>query len=113
MNKKDLLFSITDKDFDVQTFRCGGKGGQNVNKRDTGVRVVHKASGAEGRSCDERFQHQNKKIAFRRCVESKEFQSWLKLESAAKLQGYRDAEQKVEEMMKEENLKVEYYDLDE
>lgn len=105
---KDLLFSVTSADLDVQTFRCGGNGGQNVNKRDTGVRIVHKASGAEGRACDERVQSQNKKLAFRRMIESKEFQAWLKTHTAAKLQGYRDAEHKVEEMMQEKNLKIEY-----
>ena len=106
---KELLFSITSKDLEVQTFRCGGNGGQNVNKRDTGVRIVHKASGAEGRACDERTQGQNKKIAFKRMTESKEFKSWLKMHTAMRLQGYRDAETKVEEMIKEENLKVDFF----
>ena len=43
-SEKKLLFSVTKKDFDIQTFRSGGKGGQHQNKRDTGVRCVHKAS---------------------------------------------------------------------
>lgn len=106
---KELLFSITAADLDVQTFRCGGKGGQNVNKRDTGVRIVHKASGAEGRACDERTQGQNKKIAFKRMADSDKFKVWMKTHTAMLLQGYRDAEQKVEEMMKEENLKVDFF----
>ena len=29
---KELLFSLTKKDFEIQTFRSGGKGGQNQNK---------------------------------------------------------------------------------
>jgi protein subunit release factor B len=115
--KKQLLFSVTKDDFEVQTFRAGGKGGQNQNKRDTGVRIVHRESGAVGEARDERSQAQNKKLAFHRLIESKKFQVWLKVQSAAKLQGYRNMEQmiekKVNEDMRDENLKVEYYDPDE
>lgn len=75
---KELLFSITKKDFDVQTFRCSGPGGQNVNKVETGVRIVHRESGAVGESREERKQGQNKKIAFARLVKSPVFQAWHK-----------------------------------
>ena len=64
MAKKELLFSLTKKDFVVETFRAGGKGGQKQNKTDSGVRIKHPASGAVAESREERSQHQNKKIAF-------------------------------------------------
>ncbi len=51
---RELMFSITKDDLDVQTFRAGGKGGQNQNKRETGVRIVHRPSGAVGESRSER-----------------------------------------------------------
>lgn len=57
------ILSVTIKDCEVQTFRCGGKGGQNVNKRDTGVRIIHPPSGARGEGRDERSQWMNKKLA--------------------------------------------------
>jgi peptide chain release factor 2 len=60
----------------VQTFRAGGKGGQNQNARDTGVRVIHRPSGAVGESREERRQLQNKKRAFRRMGESAAFHRW-------------------------------------
>ena len=69
-----LILSITIKDCEVQTFRCGGNGGQNVNKRDTGVRIIHRASGARGEARDERSQLQNKKLAWRRMAATPQFQ---------------------------------------
>lgn len=77
--ERKKILSITTSDCVYQTFRCGGKGGQNVNKRDTGVRYIHPPSGARGESCDERSQWQNRKLAWRRMAESKEFQLWLRI----------------------------------
>jgi protein subunit release factor B len=70
---REKILSVTLKDCDVQTKRGSGKGGQNRNKRDTAVRIVHRASGAVGESQDERSQLQNKRRAFRRMVESDRF----------------------------------------
>lgn len=71
------IMSVTLSDCEVQTFRAGGKGGQNQNKRDTGVRIVHRPSGAIGESREERSQLQNKKTAFNRMVESGKFRAWI------------------------------------
>lgn len=72
---KELLLSVTLKDCDVQTKRGSGKGGQNRNKRDTAVRIVHRASGAVGESQEERSQLQNKKRAFLRMAATPVFQA--------------------------------------
>jgi len=74
MTDRIRVLSVTIHDCDVQHFRSGGKGGQNQNKRDTGTRVIHQPSGARGEARDERSQLQNKKLAFRRMVESPAFQ---------------------------------------
>ena len=66
---RQLMFSVTMKDCELQTFRCGGKGGQNQNKRDTGVRIIHHPSGARGEARDERSQLQNKRLAFKRMAD--------------------------------------------
>jgi peptide chain release factor len=71
---KHRVLSVTAADCELQTFRCGGNGGQNVNTRDTGARYIHHPSGARGESREERSQWANRKIAWRRMAESKEFQ---------------------------------------
>lgn len=106
--EKVLLFSVTKRDFEIQTFRSGGAGGQNQNKVSSGVRIIHKDSGAVAEARDSRNQLQNKKAAFNRLVASKKFQVWMKVETARRMGTYRDVEKEVEEMMRPENIKVEY-----
>jgi len=54
---------LKDTDYEVQRFRSGGKGGQNVNKVESAVRVIHKESGIVVVCRNERDQHVNLKIA--------------------------------------------------
>jgi protein subunit release factor A len=75
---RERILSVTLADCEVQTFRAGGKGGQNQNKRDTGVRVIHHPSGARGEARDERSQLQNKKQAFLRMAQTREFKNWVR-----------------------------------
>ena len=105
---KKLLFSVTKKDFDIQTFRSGGKGGQHQNTTDSGVRIVHKESGAVGECRNYRSQHQNRKAAFLRLVESDTFKKWHKYKCAVMMGHEIDLEKKLAESMKPENIKVEY-----
>lgn len=109
MSKK-LLFSITKKDFRVDTFRSGGKGGQKQNKTDSGVRITHLDSGAVGESREERSQLQNKKNAFRRLVESDRFKVWHKLKTCEILFNLQDIDKAVDEMMDEKNIKIDCFD---
>ena len=104
---KTLLFSVTKKDFEMQVFRSGGKGGQNQNKVSSGVRLIHRASGARGEARDSRDQPQNKRAAFERLLQTKEWKAWHAAECARRLGQESLAEQAVEDAMRPENIRVE------
>lgn len=75
MTKVSVPKNIVDKiargpaDFEVQTFRAGGNGGQNQNTRDTGVRIIDRQTGVRAESREHRTQLANRKAAFRKLVD--------------------------------------------
>lgn len=105
--KKKLLFRVTKKDLEIQAFRAGGKGGQHQNKRDTGVRVIHRDSGAVGESREERSQQQNKRTAFQRMAASDTFQKWARIKAAEVEGRTAEIEKYVDRQMHPTNLKIE------
>ena len=105
---KQLLFSLTRKDFEFQTFCTGGKGGQHRNAKQNGVRCIHPPSGAVGEHRDGRDQYRNKQEAFRKCVETLLFKVWHRLEVAKRSGLLAEVERTVDDMMRPENLKIEF-----
>jgi peptide chain release factor 2 len=59
----EALANIKNEDLDIEFFRSGGPGGQNVNKLSTAVRLKHKPSGVIVECQTQRTQEQNRKIA--------------------------------------------------
>lgn len=82
---KRLLFSITAKDFEMQTFSVGGHGGGGKDTSNSGVRLIHKDSGAVGEGRENRSNTLNRRSAFKKLIATNKFKLWHKLECARRM----------------------------
>lgn len=109
--KQELLFSVSIKDCQVDTFCGSGPGGQHRNRSQTGVRIFHQPSGAVGVCSELKSQHSNKQLAFKRMAESSEFKRWNRVE-VARRSGQPSVESQVRSELTPDKLRVDVKDAD-
>lgn len=103
---RELLFSVTKKDLEINYFSGTGPGGQNRNKVQNCVRMHHPESGARATGQSSRDRQENLREAFKSLVNSIEFKVWHSKKTQEILSG-KTIEQKVQESMVDSNLKIE------
>jgi protein subunit release factor B len=121
MSERKLLFSITAKDFEMQTFSVGGHGGGGKDTSNSGVRLIHHASGARGEGREARSNTLNRRSAFQKLIATETFKKWHRIECARRMgqpiaetpeQIMARVDQMIESGLRDGSIKVEEIDVE-
>ena len=105
---KELLFSVTKDDLDIDWFSGTGCGGQYRNKHQNCCRIRHKDSGAIDTGQSQRDRVSNLKEAMENLTKSPKFKAWVKVRVGEVTGEKADIEAKVDRAMR--HLKFEVKD---
>lgn len=105
---KELLFSVTKNDLEVDWFSGTGCGGQYRNKHQNCCRIRHKDSGAIATGQSQRDRVSNLKEAMENLTKSPKFKAWIKVRVGEVTGEKADIEAKVDRAMR--HLKFEVKD---
>jgi len=113
---KELLFSVTKKDLKIDYYSGTGAGGQHRNRHMLACRIQHPESKTLVTCGEHKSKERNLRQAFKQLIEHPKFKKWHKIKTAEMLLSKEDKEKrrleiekKVDEMMREENLKIETF----
>ena len=104
--EKKLLFSVTAKDCDWSYTKGTGAGGQKRNKTSSAVHCTHRASRAHGYSEASRSQGDNKRDAFVKMTETKEFKTWHRMEVMRQTGKLDEMERELQRELRKVKLEV-------
>lgn len=105
---KELLFSVTKNDLEVDWFSGTGCGGQYRNKHQNCCRIRHKDSGAIATGQSQRDRVSNLKEAMENLTKSPKFKAWVKVRVGEVTGEKADIEARVDRAMR--HLKFEVKD---
>jgi len=105
-DEKKLLFSVTAKDCEWSYTKGTGAGGQKRNKTSSAVHCHHVPSNARGYSEASRSQLDNKRDAFIKMANTKEFKEWHRMETMRRLGVINEIDHVVERELSKIKLEV-------
>jgi len=105
--KRELLFSITKKDFEIDYFSGKGAGGQHRNRHKNCVRLYHRDSKTRVTGQSNKEKRSNIKEALNNLVKHTKFKLWLNIKVYESDKQKKTVDELVNETMNSFNIKTE------